>query len=68
MACIDGRKELLHREEKWRVSFEDSLRNTEMIIRIVQTSYSLGTSISIFITIETLNCILFNDNLDSITI
>lgn len=65
MACIDGRKELLHREEKWRVSFEDSLRNTEMII---QTSYSLGTSISIFITIETLNCILFKDNLDSITI
>lgn len=60
-----GRKELLHREEKWRVSFEDSLRNTEMII---QTSYSLGTSISIFITIETLNCILFKDNLDSITI
>lgn len=66
MACIDGRKELLHREEKWRVSFEDSLRNTEMII---QTSYSLGTSISIFITIETLNCILFKDDkLDSITI
>lgn len=64
MLCI-GRKELLHREEKWRVSFEDSLRNTEMII---QTSYSLGTSISIFITIETLNCILFKDNLDSITI
>lgn len=64
MSCI-GRKELLHREEKWRVSFEDSLRNTEMII---QTSYSLGTSISIFITIETLNCILFKDNLDSITI
>lgn len=61
-----GRKELLHREEKWRVSFEDSLRNTEMII---QTSYSLGTSISIFITIETLNCILFKDDkLDSITI
>lgn len=65
MSCI-GRKELLHREEKWRVSFEDSLRNTEMII---QTSYSLGTSISIFITIETLNCILFKDDkLDSITI
>lgn len=41
----------------------------KMIIRIVQTSYSLGTSISIFITIETLNCILFKDDkLDSITI
>lgn len=51
-----------HREEKWRISFEDSLRNFEKIIQIVEEAimkileYFSGTSIlqilvSIFINI-----------------